>query len=650
MFVDATEMKDAVRAAIKDKPYNVMDFYHTEGRAQKIARHFFFEWVTFAVITVNAIWIAVDIDYNDALVLTDADPMFQVMEHFFCSFFLAEIITRFTAFKYKRHCLMDAWFVFDGCLVSLMVFETWIMSLLAVLSPSSGGGGNMDILSLARLVRLTRMARLARVMRAIPELMILVKGILCATRSVGFTMALLFIIIYIFAILFRQLSTDTEIGRQYFNSVSKSMVSLLLDATLPDFAAMVYDVSAQDTVLGVILMIFIGLSTLTVLNMLVGILVEVVGAVASVEKEQARVYHVRGKIEKMLMDNAHLITTYNGAMSKEEFESLLLLPKAARMINDVGVDVVGLVDLSQFIFKDEQWLTFGDFMELVMQLRGNNSTTQKDIVDMKKYMKQELNMMSDIIVATLMEATTAGGRPSDFFAEEQGRQAMGKKNSVKNMNSATSTRSVTNNIGRSDYVPQIFNQHKVNPRNAVFEAVDPEVVASGTPPTPDSTLVTDLRRRSLTPQLESLDPEDGEQVVFLVNDGSMTKEQAFAIGPKRPSPTLPAFPVLWNGPGSSPSSRGLVSNAGGHTPHAVPNAWTVSGNAAVGANDVSAMHSLPGQLAIPKPVSSPTMPMLVDPEDRDAVDHELACLQARMEERYTVVGDLPFESPASSTR
>merc|ERR1719159_487672 len=113
-------------------------------------------------------------------------------------------------------------------LVTLMIFETWVMTIIYLIigtGNDNSGLGNASILRLVRLLRLTRMARMARLLRAMPELMILVKGIFVATRSVFFTLCLLFIVIYVFGIAFTQL-----VGKWMpaeFGTVSESMHTLL---------------------------------------------------------------------------------------------------------------------------------------------------------------------------------------------------------------------------------------------------------------------------------------------------------------------------------------------------------------------------------------------------------------------------------------
>merc|ERR1712203_1232125 len=81
----------------------------------------------------------------------------------------------------------------------------------------------------------------------------------------------------------------------------------------------------------VVFVAFILLSSLTVMNMLIGVLVEVVSAVASVEKEQMEVSFVKNHLLHM-MDYTGLDSDHDEQISKDEFEALLLKPEAARAL------------------------------------------------------------------------------------------------------------------------------------------------------------------------------------------------------------------------------------------------------------------------------------------------------------------------------
>lgn len=396
VFADANAMKEKVRAAVAETEYNVADFYFETGICQFIARSQVFEYLTLFVIAFNAIWISIDTDNNDALTLKDAPLIFQIAENGFCVYFTLEWLIRFLSFEKKRNCIRDAWFCFDTVLVAIMIAETWVMNAVILLTSdgegSSGALGNTSVLKLFRLVRLTRMARMAKLLRAIPELIILIKGIAVASRSVVFTLILLCVILYFFAIVFRQLTDDTELGHEFFGSVTDSMGSLLLEGVVPDQSSIIRSCFASHWGLGVLSLLFVLLATLTVMNMLVGILCQIVSVVSTVEKEELTVTYVKNRL-MVLFKGAD--SDHSCKICKEEFNVLLAKREAALIIREIGVDVVGLVDFADFIFEEQEELSFGDFMELVLSLRGSNMATVKDIIDLRKFtlttMKAELS-------------------------------------------------------------------------------------------------------------------------------------------------------------------------------------------------------------------------------------------------------------------
>jgi len=219
--------------------------------------------------------------------------------------------------------------------------------------------------------------------------MILVKGMFVAMRSVFFTLVLLGVIIYLFSIMFRQLTDGTPVGQEYFSSVPASMGSLLMRGTLPDHADFVGEVTAEHPIFGILLCFFILFASLTVMNMLVGVLCEVVSVVSSVEKEQVMVTFVQNQLQTLLQR-----CVGDKPMSKAEFRELLGHPQAARALHEVGVDVLGLMEISDFIFKDGQLLPFPAFMEMVLELRGTNAATVKHIVDLQRFFHVELQRQS----------------------------------------------------------------------------------------------------------------------------------------------------------------------------------------------------------------------------------------------------------------
>mmetsp|Transcript_35355 Transcript_35355/g.77097 ORF Transcript_35355/g.77097 Transcript_35355/m.77097 type:complete len:726 (-) Transcript_35355:80-2257(-) len=403
LFADQEAMKAKVRLALMKPAYDVRDFYWTTGLWQKIARHTIFENTTLGIIAFNALWIAIDTDNNDSSSLLEAAPIFQVAEQLFCFYFSFEWFVRFKAFRVKRNGLKDGWFCFDSALVFMMVAETWVMTVVMIIM---GGGsssplGNASILRLARLLRLSRMAKM---LRSMPELMILIKGMVAAMRSVFFVMVLLAILMYVFAIAFTQMMADTVAGKKYFDGILPSMATLLCTGTfLDNLTVVVYDIGRDGILFACIFFVFVLLSALTVMNMLIGVLCEVVSAVAATEKEEMLLSFVKGKMQDVVK---RIDQDGDMQISKVEFSKIMEDPEAVTALLEVGVDPEGLVDFTEFIFEGdgeednpngdgdsqvEISLDFGQFMEVVMQFRGSNTATLKDIVDLRKWCHKELS-------------------------------------------------------------------------------------------------------------------------------------------------------------------------------------------------------------------------------------------------------------------
>merc|ERR1719375_2216317 len=111
-FLDPDAIKqDVKKALMKTETYSVFNFYKKEGIWQQIAKHPVFENVTLGVIAANAVYIAVDTDWNKDEPMTptathslnEAATFFVFMEHAFCVYFTGEWIVRFMAFEVKSN-------------------------------------------------------------------------------------------------------------------------------------------------------------------------------------------------------------------------------------------------------------------------------------------------------------------------------------------------------------------------------------------------------------------------------------------------------------------------------------------------------------------------------------------------------------------
>merc|ERR1712232_561167 len=220
-----------------------------------------------------------------------------------------------------------------------------------------------------------------------------------------------------------------SLERSLFSSVSGSMFSLLMKGNFPDLDGAVHDLGATDWVFVVIFLFFILLSSVTVLNMLNGILVDVIRKVSDLESEKGMASHVSTCLKLIMEMEDGLDVDGDGLVSKAEFESLLVKPRAAKLLHQLGVDVFFLVDNASFIFDDgtdesgeEAKLSFPAMMELILRLRGSNVATVKDLVEVRRLLVNELHQTQKNIRAMITDMANASvfSQDSSEFTEFTG--------------------------------------------------------------------------------------------------------------------------------------------------------------------------------------------------------------------------------------
>merc|ERR1719149_255730 len=134
-----------------------------------------------------------------------------------------------------------------------------------------------------------------------------------------------------------------------FGTVRGSMVTLLFNGVLLDdisgLARLLIEVANVPAI--ICLMIFILLSALTVMNMVIGVLCEVVMDVSAEEKEN----HAKAKMQKTLYVMLQELDADNsGLLTKTEVQSVISHPEGIAVMNDIQVDTQYLLDVSEMLF------------------------------------------------------------------------------------------------------------------------------------------------------------------------------------------------------------------------------------------------------------------------------------------------------------
>merc|ERR1711871_767825 len=129
---------------------------------------------------------------------------------------------------------------------------------------------------------------------------------------------------------------------------------------------------------------------MVVMNLLIGVLCDIVRKVTEDEDEKRSVAAVHQKLHAIFQS---VDANEDQKISKSEFEVILETKELAQAMKDVGVDPINLVDYVDTIFranvysKEQPKLTFEEFMHQVLSYRQADVATAKDVVDLRSRLK-----------------------------------------------------------------------------------------------------------------------------------------------------------------------------------------------------------------------------------------------------------------------
>lgn len=403
----------------------------------RIAKHKLFEGTTITLILLNAVQIGWDADYaarfETADNLYDGPWYFIATENIFAVYFFFEISIRFIAYRRKCDCLRDSWFLFDSVLVTMMVWETWIMPFLGNLQ----GLGQLSVLRLLRLLRITRMAKL---MRAFPELLMIIKGLVAAIRAVAWTAILLVLITFTTSIVFTSQyhqghMTDEQIDElddddpkkaiwSCFGDMGKSMLTLLIQGTILDDVTAASDaIRMQENWewMETVFILYILLNSFMMLNMLVGILVEVVGSTKEAESERIARESARESIMTIFKS---MDTDRSGTITQDEFKGMKKDEDIMNAFEELGIKAKHFEMYGQLLFATPgknggaPEMSFKGLLDAICRLRPGTAVNLLDWSSFKTAVMKSEDKLEDKL--TRIQKLLASQGPAAFVPEPPG--------------------------------------------------------------------------------------------------------------------------------------------------------------------------------------------------------------------------------------
>ena len=226
---------------------------------RRLVDHSISQKVVMTLIVINAITLGFE---TSVTIMGHIGPVLLMFDKFVIAIFCVEIILRIYA--HGLAFFRDPWGVFDFIVVAI------------TLTPSN------DSLSVLRSLRVLRVLRLVS---AVPRLRRIVAALLHAVPGVAAIGALLMLVFYVFAVITTKLFGSAF--SDWFGTIGESMFTLFQIMTLESWSmGIVRPVMEAYSWAWIVFVAFIVLSSFTVLNLFIAIIIDSMQSLHDSEKEE----------------------------------------------------------------------------------------------------------------------------------------------------------------------------------------------------------------------------------------------------------------------------------------------------------------------------------------------------------------------------
>ena len=227
-----------------------MTWLDFQNRFQKIRDNKAFELFVISVIIFSSLMIGIRTYELPGLVET----ILIALDYAVTLFFVLEITIRMAAEDRFRDFFKKGWNIFDFVIV--------VVSLIP-----------LDDSEYALIARMLRLFRVMRLISFIPELRVLVSALISALPRMGYVALLMFIIFYIYAVIGNMMFA--QLNPVLWGDLGISLLTLFRVATFEDWTDVMYEAMTLYSLSWIYFITFIFFSAFVFLNMMIGIVVEV---------------------------------------------------------------------------------------------------------------------------------------------------------------------------------------------------------------------------------------------------------------------------------------------------------------------------------------------------------------------------------------
>jgi len=330
---------------------------------QKIVHTHAFDVFCAVVVMSNSVFLGIEVQ------LSIQDPgelpqYMQIVTFSYAGFFLLELLLRVMADGLQIFCNDDwIWGWLDLFVVTISIWEVVADVILVLEGNGSGqnssveGVSSLRALRIVRITRIIRVARLMRVFRFVMAFRTLITSIAFTLKSLFWALMLLFVIVYVFAVLFAQVVNDYvadpanpelppdefEKSQQYFSSLVDTMISLFMCiANGVNWENVVAPLKVISPAWTLLFVFYISFTQFAVLNVVTGVFCQ--SAIESAQNDHATM--VQSILKNKEMHIAKIQALFNqlgtentGVITFNNFTEKINTPGVRAYFELLGLDV-----------------------------------------------------------------------------------------------------------------------------------------------------------------------------------------------------------------------------------------------------------------------------------------------------------------------
>jgi len=258
------------------------------------------------------------------------------------------------------------------------------------------------------MLRLFKLTRMARLMKALPELVTQIKGLMRSLRAIASSMTLVGLMVYVWAIMMHMLMKEEveynealwENSSLSFSTMTSCIWTLLMAGTMmlddssPLMSSLLFSKKFNYILSGFLFVLYTMMSAMCILQMLIGVLCDVVSTVKAEEQSATAI----GLLKQELLASLTACDDGDGKISEDELLGLIHSPKSKALFRRLKINHAFLVQLLSGLYRRPGIsVPIQEILELMVQCRGENVSTVETMSGALVRIIRELGSVKTII-------------------------------------------------------------------------------------------------------------------------------------------------------------------------------------------------------------------------------------------------------------